>query len=385
MDVVYLVGSNKGGLPHYAAELANAVSKDVNVTVLKPKEEVDDSLFNEPVSIINAFEPTELSVVNIYNRDFQLRKNIAGMASFNEIKSIHDLDPDLVHIPTGMFPHVKLFTWYHDIAESYPTVVTRHELLSANPSLNELARFPVIAQNLLNFVLPNPDIDHTVVHTNNNKVTLTQKGMKETEISVIPHGAYDMFSKYDFEEKPTEKNTILFFGNIVPHKALDLLVKSVIQSKEKIPDIKLIIAGDGKIPTKTQQIIDNNPQNFEVHNEFIPNKKVGELFSRASVAAMPYKEQGGNKGHSGTLTIAYSFGVPAVTTSAGDFGSLVEKAEAGIVVPPGDITALARALIQILSNNERRKRMAENSKAMAERLSWDNIANQHVELYESLI
>uniref|UniRef100_UPI000679249C glycosyltransferase family 4 protein n=1 Tax=Haladaptatus cibarius TaxID=453847 RepID=UPI000679249C len=305
MEIVYVVASNKGGLPHYAAELANAVSKDADVTVIKPSEEVDDELFDSSIRLVNAFDPTELSVVNLYNFDFHLQKNLSGMASYNHVKAIEWLDPDVVHIPTGLFPHVKLFLWYHGIVGEYPTVVTRHELLSANPSLNEYLRFPVLAQNALNFLLPELSVDQTVVHTKENKRTLQKKGVSGDNVSVIPHGAYDMFTKYEYEERPTEDNSVLFFGNIVPHKAVDTLVDAVLRARHEIPNIKLIIAGDGTIPPQTQRRIENNPEQFEVHNEFIPNETVGELFSRTSIAAMPYKDQGGNKGHSGTLTIAY--------------------------------------------------------------------------------
>uniref|UniRef100_UPI0011871151 glycosyltransferase n=1 Tax=Haladaptatus cibarius TaxID=453847 RepID=UPI0011871151 len=79
-----------------------------------------------------------------------------------------------------------------------------------------------------------------------------------------------------------------------------------------------------------------------------------------------------------------SFGVPAVTTTAGDFGTLVEESEAGLVVPPGDVGALADALVQLLDDDKKRARMADNSAAMAERLSWDTIAQEHREMYESL-
>ncbi|RBI60712.1 sugar transferase [halophilic archaeon] len=385
MEVAYLVASNKGGLPHYAAELANAVSKEVDVTVVKPAKEVSADLFNESVNVVNAFKPTELSVINIYNRDFHLRKNLEGMKSYNNIDVIHEIDPDILHVPTGLFPHVKFFMWLNKITESYPTVVTRHELLSSNPSLNEYARFPVLAQNTLNFFLPDVSVGHTVVHTEENKNTLIEKGQESEEVSVIPHGAYDMFTEYDYAEKETEKETIIFFGNIVPHKALGSLVEAVIKVSEDFPGVKLIIAGDGKIKEDVQQRIMDHQHNFEVHNRFIQNEEVGELFSRASIAAMPYKEQGGNKGHSGTLTIAYSFGVPAVTTTAGDFGRLVKEADAGLVVPPEDVDALAEALRRLLSDDQRRTKMAKNSKEMADKLSWDSIADQHLDMYKSVI
>lgn len=384
LEILYVVASNVGGLPHYSAALANAVADHASVTVMKPSIGVEDELFDYRIDLIDAFEPTELSVVNIYNLDFHIRDNIQGMSSYSALRRIRELDPDVVHIPTGLFPHVQFFYWWYSLDQEYPTVMTLHEVMSTRPSLDELSRLPVVGLSILKRLLPSIDPAQFIVHTENNKGTLVERGISEDEVAVIPHGAYDFFTDLDYEEKPEEENTVIYFGNIVPHKAIDDLVHAIPLVAEEIPDMTLIIAGDGRIPDSATAVIEEHPELFEIHNEFIPNEKVGELFSRAQVAAMPYKEQGGNKGHSGSLMTAYSFGVPAVTTTAGEFEKLVGDAGAGLTVPPGSPKNLAKALIQILRNKPLRNEMEQNATDMANKLSWESLGARHVDRYKLL-
>lgn len=104
------------------------------------------------------------------------------------------------------------------------------------------------------------------------------------------------------------------------------------------------------------------------------------------LVAVPYRRQkGGTKGHSGALATAFPFGKPVVASSAGDFPRLVGESGAGTVVPPQDPEALADAIVDLLEDHEKRAQMADNSAAQAKRLSWDSIANTHLDLYESVL
>jgi starch synthase len=167
-----------------------------------------------------------------------------------------------------------------------------------------------------------------------------------------------------------------------------VLAEAVELVSRELPDVKLVVAGDGRLSKKTEQLIDAaEADRFEVHNYFLPNEVVGEFFSRATLVVLPYREEEGDgtKGHSGALSTAHSFGKPVVTTRIGDFPAQVEETDSGLVVPPEDPAALAEAIIKLLTDNNRRIEMATNSRKQAERLSWENIAKRHIEVYEAAI
>lgn len=381
MKVLYVIGQNAGGLPHYTAELANAMTEHADVTVMKPAETTADDLFVDDVELVEAFRPISISMPNIYKLNVDPIEFFRGLLSYHNLKQIEDIDTDVTHITTGLFPQVKLFSWLHGIDDLGPLVVTHHEV-PENPF--SLSRPPVFVEEMINTAIPELDTDGIVVHTESQKRALKRHGKARGEIEVIPHGAYSVFGNREDVDIETESNCVLFFGNVVPPKGLDTLVEAIPKVKRDVPDVKLLIAGDGRITSGSKSIIEDHPENFEVHNYFVPNDEVKRFFARAEVVALPYREQGGTKGHSGALATAYSFGNPIVSTSAGDFSELVGDSGCGVVVPPEDPDRLADALTRVLNDPEGRARMSENSLRMAEKLSWENIALRHLDLYRSV-
>ena len=391
MKVVYVLGTGSGGIPHYTAELANAISRYAKVFVIKPNKTTADEFFSKDVKVINAFKPLNLTFKDMYSM-FRATKmfspiNLLKFLSYRHLsKVIHEIDPDIVHF-IDLYPPVHIFALK---IKEYPIVVTFHGvspgIIKINTSNLNLFLISSITSvwNLLSSLLFRMKIDKAIVHTKIHKEFLIRRGISEEKIVVIPHGVYNIFKYYKERnnESNEEKSTILFFGNIVWSKALDVLIDAIPLIISKIPDIKLIIAGDGVIPKKCWEIINKYRSNFEIHNYFIPNEKVGEFFSRASIVVIPNRKQ---DGHSGSLTIAFSFGKPVVTTNVGEFPLLVEKAGCGLVVPPNNPKALAEAIIEILENYKLRKKMSKNALKMAEKISWNEIAKKYIRVYEKIL
>jgi len=381
MKVLYVIGQNAGGLPHYTAELANAMTEHAEVTVMKPAETTADDLFDDEIELVEAFGSINVSMPNLYKLNVDPVEFVRGLASYNNLKRVADIETDVVHITTGLFPQVKLFSWLHRIDELGPLVVTHHEVPNDPFSLS---RPPVFVEELVNSALPDLDVDGVVVHTENQKRALRRQNRGGDRIDVIPHGAYSVFGDGEDTDVETRPNTVLFFGNVVPPKGLDTLVEAIPLVKRELPDVELLVAGDGRITSRSREIVDEHPESFEIHNYFVPNEEVKRFFARSEVVALPYREQDGTKGHSGALATAFSFGKPVVATSAGDFSELVEGTGAGVVVPPEDPRRLADALVAVLTDPDAKERMAENSRRMAEELSWESIARRHLDLYRDV-
>lgn len=382
MHVLYILGQSTGGLPHYTAELANAVAKRADVTVMKPSKTTADELFSSEVDVRNSFEPINLSLPKIYSLDINPFAVIRGMLSYDNLKEIRNIDADITHETSDLFPQVKLFTKFHGIDKLRPFIVTRHEVLRDRLPLSQP---PVLAEKLINNAIPDLEIARTIVHTEKQRDVLVERGEDSETVTVIPHGAYSIFGNIEDISSNPEQNTLLFFGNVIPEKGLDTLVKAIPMIRQHYPDVTLLIAGEGQISKTAKSIIEEYRENFEVHNYFVPNDRVKDLFARSELVVLPYRKQGGTKGHSGTLVTAFSFGKPVVTSTAGEFPRQVEQSGAGTVVPPDDPKSLAEAITCILGDEEAKERMATKSREMGERLSWESVAEQYLELYRSVL
>lgn len=74
-----------------------------------------------------------------------------------------------------------------------------------------------------------------------------------------------------------------------------------------------------------------------------------------------------HEGYGMVLTEALARGLPIVSTTAGAIPDVVPK-DAGLLVPPGDTSALRAALVQLIDNPEERHRLAEGARRAREGL-----------------
>jgi len=125
-----------------------------------------------------------------------------------------------------------------------------------------------------------------------------------------------------------------------------------------------------------------NKENYIVYNENIPDTMVAELFQRASIVILPYIDGS----QSGVIPQAYAFRKPVVVTKVGSLPEIVDEGITGCIVPPRDTKKLAGAIIDLLKDDERRKKMGENGhKKTREDLAWKNIAPKTIEVYKKAL
>jgi phosphatidylinositol alpha-mannosyltransferase len=84
------------------------------------------------------------------------------------------------------------------------------------------------------------------------------------------------------------------------------------------------------------------------------------------------------------LTRAFACATPVVASRIEGYTAVASR-ETGILVEPGDVEALAAGLLELLGDEERRRRLGESARTRAEDFSWKRIAGRLVEIYESLV
>ena len=82
------------------------------------------------------------------------------------------------------------------------------------------------------------------------------------------------------------------------------------------------------------------------------------------------------------LTRAFACATPVVASDIPGYRDVMSD-DTGLLVPPGDVEALVDAVAELLGNEERRRLLGTNARALAqERYGWDGIAEQLVSVYE---
>lgn len=129
-------------------------------------------------------------------------------------------------------------------------------------------------------------------------------------------------------------------------------------------DLIFVLIGDG--PEK-QSLVEWAKHHQLDNVRFLdaaPREEIPALLASADVALVPLAERLYGAVPS-KLYEAMGAGVPVVLMTGGEAEDIVKEAGAGIVVPPGDVNALAAAISRLASAPEERRRMGAQGRAAA--------------------
>jgi phosphatidyl-myo-inositol alpha-mannosyltransferase len=114
---------------------------------------------------------------------------------------------------------------------------------------------------------------------------------------------------------------------------------------------------------------------------FLPQERLTEELLSAKALAAPSL---GGESFGMVLTRAFACATPVVASDIEGYRG-VAGPETGILVPPGDVSALANALVELLEDESRRRRLGEAARVVAEKYSWNRIAARLVAIYEDVV
>ena len=217
-------------------------------------------------------------------------------------------------------------------------------------------------------------------------------------ITIIPCGTdINHFGSIGYEQareklgfSPEEK-VIYYIGRFDPRKGIETLVRAVNESelRGKVP-LRLIIAGayrpdqsDGKEKARIAQIVEE--LGLSDITEFpgrISDENLPIYFAAADVCVVPSHYE-----PFGLVPIeAMASGTPVVGSAVGGLNFTVISEETGLLVPPKDEKAFAKAIDRILSDPEWRDQLGEKArKRMESGFSWEGVASQLNDLYLSTL
>ena len=158
---------------------------------------------------------------------------------------------------------------------------------------------------------------------------------------------------------------VLYAGRLSAEKGiLDLLAAAD-------NGMKLTIAGDGPLRERVPGALG-----------FVPHDELGPLYDRAAVVAVPSRREGFGV----ACAEAMAHGRPVVAAAVGGLLDLVVDEETGLLVPPGDVGALRKALRRLLADEELRARLGANARRRAEEtLSWERVTDLTLTAYEEAL
>ena len=185
---------------------------------------------------------------------------------------------------------------------------------------------------------------------------------------------------YQFDES---KVNLLFFGNIVGNKRLDLLIDAVKSLPSEIQD-KLHLNICGKCRLDEQSFIHQIRDCKAISTYFkrIPDEEIPELFTKSQYLMLPYEDVA----QSGPHMIAYNYNLPVIASDIQGFAERVEDGENGFLFRVNDKESLKSAITKatMMSTSDYQK-MKDNLKTyVAENNSLETVSKKYIEYFHQL-
>jgi len=262
-------------------------------------------------------------------------------------------------------------------------VYTAHNPFPHEPKAGDIRKYSRIYQR----------VDRVIALTNyTRKEIMKHCGVNPEKISVLPHGDYEaLFSRYGFNEdlakdvrqKAGGRKIIAFLGHIRPYKGLEVFVDAFRLIKQRIPESFFLVAGSVLVGDKKsweEKLVEScKPDDLWADIRFMPVEDIKAYLSVIDVLVQPYI----SASQSGNTAMAYSAGVPVISTNVGGLAEMTENGKTGYTISPGDPEAIAEAVSKCFEGDNYEQISQNARRAAAEQFNWEKIAEQTTAVYQS--
>lgn len=225
--------------------------------------------------------------------------------------------------------------------------------------------------------------DLVTVNSEAVAVEIRDRKLPIRELTVVHNGVdTDLFRPA--ESWPADGGYVLFVGRLVEQKGVEYLLRAFPYVRDKFPDVRLKIVGDGEFRDWLEQLSKNLM--VSSHVEFLgwlEQEDIASLYQAARVVVVPSVYE-----PFGMVALeAFSCKRPVVASRVGGLREIVIHDSAGFIAEPKDHLDLAQWLMTLLSDSELRQRMGEAGFARLsdEGYLWPAVAEHFIKLYERTV
>ena len=349
-----------GGVQNHIRDLAEfLIAAGHEVSVLAPA--IDEAKL--PDYVVNAGKPISIP----YNG--AVARILFGPVAFSRVRQwISQGDFDLLHLHEPAIPSISLLACW---AADGPMVGTFHA--AANRQKIIFAIGPILEPAI-------EKLSARIAVSEAARLTLTDH--LDTDAIVIPNGIYASRYHDGVAQEKWQGNTIGFIGRFEePRKGLSVLLEALPVIARFAPDVRVIVAGPGD-PTEVEKAIDPQLQHrFEFLGKISEQDKAN-FMSSVSIYVAPNT---GGESFGIILAEALAGGACVVASDIPAFDDLLGHGDFGALFKSEDPTDLAKVIIDLLRDDEKRFELAKAGRSRGQSFDWEIIAQQIFSVYEMSI
>lgn len=170
-------------------------------------------------------------------------------------------------------------------------------------------------------------------------------------------------------------------ARLSPQKDHVTLIRAFSMAVSRQPDLHLLLVGDGPLRPQLEEEVRGLGLGGKVHFLGV-RTDVPEILAAADVFVLSSRWEGNPL----SVMEAMAAGKPVISMAVGGVPELVESGVTGFLVPPGDVQALAHAIVRVGGDKDFRLRLGQAARDVAKRRFDVRIMVKRYEaLYEQLL
>lgn len=264
------------------------------------------------------------------------------------------------------------------------TRVKKHIVTIHAGDISLLERLP-FKKEIFAFIIKNSDFLVFVSQYGKNRLKkivrsdLAEEFERKTKI--IPMGIY--IKNFQRNNNHHCVKTLLFVGRLVEKKGVKYLLRSIPLVRNKIPNIKLTIVGDGP----SRESLENLAKKSAItdHVDFVGFKTGQEkinYFHSSGILVVPsiQTERGDVEGLPVVIMEGMAAGKPIIASNVGGISEIVRENENGFLVKPESPDHLAEKIVHLLNSPGTAEQMGKASFLLAKSYGWDEIGAKYLQV-----
>jgi glycosyltransferase involved in cell wall biosynthesis len=176
------------------------------------------------------------------------------------------------------------------------------------------------------------------------------------EVAVIAPGielpTSDALERAERLRARSAQRIVAFVGRLEAERRIDVLLAAIPRVRERLPNCHFVIAGSGGAEAELKGLArELDVEGAVTWTGWVPKPDPVLASAHVYVNTLPWE------GFGMAMAEAMSFGLPVIAVASGASPEMVEDGVTGILVPPGDVGALADAIVDLASDEPRAAEM----------------------------
>lgn len=357
-------------------------------TVLTSVQQPDDANKEELLNGVKYFRTAKRSLWRSPIREYQLMQalsvSIRRVCAEVGPQIIHAHSPVLVGFPALRIARMLEIPFVYEVRDLWENASADRGRFAVNSLPYRAARA------LETYVLRRADAVFTIGE--NLRAELASR--TSVTVHVAPNGV-DVLSFVPEQPRPewlsrwnaNHAPLIAYVGSFQPYEGLDVLLRALPTVRTRVPEIRLIVAGDGperaSLETLAQQLGVSENVFFSGR---VPHSQVREIYSVADLLIYPRID---------TLTTrlttplkpleAMSAGKAVLASNLPALRELVSDGDTGCLFESGNSEALASCVIQLLADPIRRAALGKAAQLAVQRKTWRSSVEGYIPVYREIL